>query len=122
MSENVTRRSVLKKLAGIVGGILAMPAARTCKGGGAERARLLPAPAGYDPFQHKWLMALDVDRCIGCGLCVEACCAENGVPEGHWRTWIERYVITKAQAGSGETRGETIVDSPDGGKRPASPG
>ena len=78
---------------------------------------LLPRPAGYDPFKHKWLMALDVDRCIGCGLCVEACCEENSVPEGHWRTWIERYVITKPKPGSGETRGETIVDSPDGGKK-----
>jgi Fe-S-cluster-containing dehydrogenase component len=62
-------------------------------------------------------MALDVDRCIGCGLCVEACCEENEVPEGHFRTWIERYVVTKPKAGSGETRGETMVDSPEGGKK-----
>jgi Fe-S-cluster-containing dehydrogenase component len=117
MSDNVTRRSVLKKLAGIVGGLLAMPAARTCKAGVQNVLASSPAPAGYDPFQHKWLMALDVDRCIGCGRCVEACGAENDVPEGHWRTWIERYVIPKAPTGSGKTRGEAIVDSPDGGKK-----
>src|ERR1019366_9696007 len=117
MSENITRRAVLKNLAGIVGGILAMPAARTCKAGVQNVLASSHAAAGYDPFQHKWLMALDVDRCIGCGLCVKACCEENAVPEGHWRTWIERYVIPKAEAGSGKTRGEAMVDSPDGGKK-----
>jgi Fe-S-cluster-containing dehydrogenase component len=116
MSENITRRGVLKSLAGIVGGILAMPAARTCKAAVQKVFAISPAPKGYDPNQHKWLMALDVDRCIGCGLCVEACCEENSVPQGHFRTWIERYAITQPKAGSGETRGETIVDSPDGGK------
>jgi Fe-S-cluster-containing dehydrogenase component len=117
MSENITRRAVLKNLAGIVGGILAMPAARTCKAGVQNVLASSPAPAGYDPFQHKWLMALDVDRCIGCGRCVEACREENGVPEGHWRTWIERYVIPKAKPGSGKTRGDAIVDSPAGGEK-----
>ena len=33
MSQTVTRRAVLKNLAAIAGGILAMPAARTCKAG-----------------------------------------------------------------------------------------
>ncbi len=116
MSENITRRNVLKNLAGIVGGILTMPAARTCKAAVQNGLASSHAPAGYDPFKHKWLMALDVDRCIGCGLCVEACCEENSVPKGNFRTWIERYVITMPKAGSGDTRGETIVDSPDAGK------
>ena len=117
MSESITRRGVLKNLAAIVGGILALPAARTCKAAVQKGLASSHAPAGYDPFKHKWLMALDVDRCIGCGLCVEACCEENEVPEGHFRTWIERYVVTKPKAGSGETRGETMVDSPEGGKK-----
>lgn len=37
---------------------------------------------------------VDVDKCIGCGNCVEACARENEVPEGYNRTWIERYVAT----------------------------
>lgn len=40
-------------------------------------------------------MGIQVDRCIGCGRCVEACKTENNVPlEPHFvRTWIERYTI-----------------------------
>ena len=115
MSENVTRRNVLKNLAGIVGGILALPAARTCQAAVRNVFATAQAPKGYDPFKHKWLMALDVDRCIGCGFCVEACKAENSVPQDNFRTWIERYVVTRPKPGSGESRGDTFVDSPDGG-------
>ena len=42
MSENITRRGVLKNLAGIVGGILAMPAGRTCKAAVQNVSRHLP--------------------------------------------------------------------------------
>ena len=115
MSENITRRGVLKNLAGIVGGILAMPAGRACKAAVQNVFAIAPAPKGYDPGKHKWLMALDVDKCIGCGMCVEACKAENNVPPNDFRTWIERYVITRPKAGSGESRGETFVDSTNGG-------
>ena len=75
------------------------------------------APKGYDPTQHKWQMALDVNKCIGCGFCAEACKKENNVPEvpHYFRTWIERYIIKKPKPGSAVTRGEVIVDSPNGG-------
>ena len=63
-------------------------------------------------------MAVDVNRCIGCGLCAEACKKENHVPEGpYFRTWVERYIITKPEPGSDAARGETLVDSPNGGMR-----
>jgi Fe-S-cluster-containing dehydrogenase component len=114
--KNMTRRSVLRNLAGIAGGILAMPAAQVCKAAVQNGLASSNAPAGYDPTRHKWLMALDVDRCIGCGMCVEACQKENGVPQDCFRTWIERYVIKKPGPESGNARGETVVDSPDGGK------
>ncbi len=65
--------------------------------------------ASYNPSEHKYAMAVDIEKCIGCGRCVEACKKENNVPldDAHFRTWVERYVITED--------GETLVDSPSGG-------
>jgi len=39
-------------------------------------------------------MGVDVQKCIGCNRCAEACRTENMVPEGRHRTWVERYMIT----------------------------
>lgn len=40
-------------------------------------------------------MGVQVDQCIGCARCMEACKTENEVPTEHVyvRTWVERYVI-----------------------------
>ncbi len=48
------------------------------------------------------------------------------MPSGpYYRTWVERYIITRPDPGAGTARGETLVDSPDGGMRgfgePAAP-
>ena len=64
----------------------------------------------YKIADHWWAMLIDVDKCIGCGNCVRACAAENNVPEGFFRTWIERYMVDD------EHFEDPIVDSPDGGK------
>jgi Fe-S-cluster-containing dehydrogenase component len=40
-------------------------------------------------------MGIQIDRCIGCGMCVDACKTENDVLRVpfFFRTWVERYVI-----------------------------
>jgi tetrathionate reductase subunit B len=117
MKTSHSRRSVLGKLGGALAGLLAAPAARTAKAAVQTVFVASGAPKGYDPAKHKWVMGLDINRCIGCGLCAEACKKENNVPEGpnFFRTWIERYIVKKPAAGSAEARGEVLVDSPNGG-------
>lgn len=68
------------------------------------------AEAPYNPRAHLYAMGINVDRCIGCGRCAEACKAENDVPREpfYFRTWVERYMVS--------AKGETAVDSPDGGR------
>ncbi len=61
----------------------------------------------------KWYgFGVSVDRCIGCGRCMEACKTENDVPREpfYFRTWVERYVIRK----DGETVVKAIEPGPEG--------
>ncbi len=73
-------------------------------GPGAEPAGGTPAKA-YDADSHYYGMGIEVDKCIGCSRCVEACKAENDVPREpfFFRTWIERYDVKR--------NGEVVVES-----------
>jgi tetrathionate reductase subunit B len=116
MKEPVTRRRILGRVSAALAGLLALPVAKAAKAAVQNLLVSPDAPKGYDPTAHKWVMAVDANRCIGCGLCATACKKENHVPDGpYFRTWIERYIITKPKAGTDEARGETIVDAPNGG-------
>ena len=64
----------------------------------------------YKMTDHWWGMLIDIPKCIGCGNCVRACQTENDVPNGYFRTWVERYHV------SDENMTEPEVISPDGGK------
>jgi Fe-S-cluster-containing dehydrogenase component len=112
-----SRRRALSVLGSALAGLLSTPAARASKTAVQKLFVSSQAPKGYDPTKHKWLMVFDVDKCIGCGHCVEACKEENNVPKGssYFRTWIERYIIKKPAPGSASLRGEVLVDSPNGG-------
>ncbi len=118
MKHQVSRRHMFATVGAALGGLLSLTAARTAKAVVQKHFVSSQAPNGYDPTKHKWLMCFDVDRCIGCGLCVEACKTENHVPQGptYFRTWIERYIIEQPKPGLAESRGEVLVDSPNGGR------
>jgi Fe-S-cluster-containing dehydrogenase component len=62
----------------------------------------------YTQTEHWWGMLIDIPKCIGCGNCVRACKTENNVPDGYFRTWVERYHVDDFHI---ET---PAVDSPDG--------
>ncbi len=77
----------------------------------AAKDSAAPAAVGYDADGRHWYgMGVDVDKCIGCNRCVEACKAENGVPDEpfYFRTWVERYSIRS----NGETTVECISTKP----------
>jgi Fe-S-cluster-containing dehydrogenase component len=82
------RRDFLKQLclfissSGIVGGLSA-----------AAWAKIIHKD--YDTAKHNYGMGIDIEKCIGCGRCMEACKTENDVPSVpfYFRTWVERYVI-----------------------------
>ncbi len=57
--------------------------------------------------EHLYAYVIDTRKCIGWGGCVRACKRENNVPDGEFRTWIERYIVLK--------NGGVYVDSPNGG-------
>ena len=48
----------------------------------------------YKMSDHWWGMLIDIPKCIGCGNCVRACATENDVPDGYFRTWVERYHVS----------------------------
>ncbi|MBI4574502.1 MAG: 4Fe-4S dicluster domain-containing protein [candidate division NC10 bacterium] len=105
----MNKRQFLKGLilffpAGGLTGVLASPvrgketsgADKGTEASGAKTTQ--PQSTGaYDPERHNYGMGIEIDKCIGCSRCVEACKAENNVPQEpfFFRTWIERYVITK---------------------------
>jgi Fe-S-cluster-containing dehydrogenase component len=118
----MTRREALRKALALSSGVffygIAVKAATAATAGSKPAAKkasgVLAAlfPDGYDPSLHYYGYGIDVDKCIGCTRCVDACKTENNVSrtEPYFRTWVERYVIRKD--------GEVEVSSPNGGLDP----
>ncbi|MBN1356930.1 4Fe-4S dicluster domain-containing protein [bacterium] len=103
----LSRRNVLKGLAAAPGIILLS----TLKTGPVSGAG--PGDAAGKIKGHLWGYAVDTRKCIGCYACVRACSAENDVPAGFFRTWVERY---RVQADG--TVSVDIPSDPDEGFQP----
>jgi Fe-S-cluster-containing dehydrogenase component len=107
-----TRRRFLLLLAAVAPGVVSAgflwPRDAVSSGPGST-----PDPGTGGPpdagTAHAWAFGVDTTACIGCGRCVGACKAENGVPDvpEYNRTWIERHSVA--------ANGTVFVDSPDGG-------
>ncbi|MBI5528448.1 MAG: 4Fe-4S dicluster domain-containing protein [Deltaproteobacteria bacterium] len=89
----MNRRKFLKAAA------LAVPAAAVP--GLAQKALAAAAVTAYDPTKHLYGMGIEINKCIGCGRCMEACKAENNVPKEpfFFRTWVERYTLKNGHGG-----------------------
>ena len=98
-----SRREFLRTGAAATGGALAVAMFNPFD------AVLIAAEKPDDPNKIWWGYAIDIDKCIGCGRCANACKNENNVPREpfFFRTWIEQYTITND--------GEVKVESPNGG-------
>lgn len=94
-SDGTTRRDLLKLLSA-GGGLLLIDC-------GPVEPEPEVAAGEYDWTKHYWGYAIDTTKCIGCCACMRACRAENDVPKGFFRTWIERYQVM--------ANGEVEVDS-----------
>ena len=99
----VNRRDFLKKSGSVLKGGLFLYTAELL----IPRVVCTDAGLSYDWEKHLYGFVVDTYKCIGCGRCVKACKEENNVPDGFYRTWIERYIITEHE--------EVLVDSPRGG-------
>ncbi|MHB8078149.1 MAG: 4Fe-4S dicluster domain-containing protein [Candidatus Krumholzibacteriia bacterium] len=106
----------------LAGKVLVLTPAAAAVLGRLAEGRAAEAP-DYEMAQHWWAMAIDIEKCIGCGNCVRACKAENDVPHEPdcFRTWVERYHVPV------DDQEHPLVDSPNGGydgfpERPAADG
>jgi len=113
--KKVSRRDFLQKAALASGGCVTFLLLGPGAEGGASTASIGGVPLeDYDWNEHRWAYLVDTTKCIGCGMCVKACKAENLVPDGYVRTWVERYEIGEPSHEKGEKSRNSNVDSPAG--------
>ena len=87
---NSTRRNFIKKSAVTAGTILATSALKPFS------SIIFAANEPEDPGKPWYGIGIDIEKCIGCGMCAKACKLENNVPEEpfYFRSWVEQYRIT----------------------------
>jgi tetrathionate reductase subunit B len=96
------RRKFIKTAFALTGSTIAMSLINPSK-------VLLFAGTPKDTTGPWYGLGIDIEKCIGCGHCADACKTENDVPREpfFFRTWIEQYTI--------KNDGGIVVESPNGG-------
>jgi Fe-S-cluster-containing dehydrogenase component len=104
--ENVKRRRFIRSILYTFGALIAPGILQAEEKIKNTKAWILGE--NYNPNEHHWGMGIDINKCIGCGRCADACKKENNVPDEpfFFRTWVERYRIYEDN--------ETVIDSPNG--------
>lgn len=99
--ENLSRREFLKNSGIFAGGVVMVSLINPFKFVFATKK---PEGSG------KWYgIAIDIEKCIGCGTCARSCKIENNVSKDpfFFRNWVEQYTITNDD--------QIMVSSPNGG-------
>lgn len=97
-----TRRRFIKSAAALTGVMLAAPLTKPFNA-------VIIAAEPVDETGPWYGYGIDIEKCIGCGSCANACKNENEVPREpfYYRTWIEQYTV--------KNDGSVVVESPNGG-------
>jgi len=99
---NETRRNFLRKSAVLAGTLLASSASQPF-------TAMIFAANQPDKSKPWYAIGIDIEKCIGCGMCAKACKSENDVPKEpfYYRSWVEQYIL--------KNDGTLKVESPNGG-------
>ncbi|MFY9150912.1 MAG: 4Fe-4S dicluster domain-containing protein [Prolixibacteraceae bacterium] len=99
---NETRRNFLRRSAALAGTLLATSLSNPF-------AAVIFAANQPDKSKPWYGIGIDIQKCIGCGMCAKACKSENNVPKDpfYYRSWVEQYTI--------KNDGSLKVESPNGG-------
>lgn len=100
---NSSRRKFLRNSAAVAGTILATSALKPFT------AIVFAAVEPEDSTKPLYGFGIDIEKCIGCGMCAKSCKLENNVPQEpfYFRSWVEQYTL--------KNDGTIKVESPNGG-------
>jgi Fe-S-cluster-containing dehydrogenase component len=100
---NSSRRDFLRKSTTVAGTLLATSVLQPFG------AIVFAASEPEDKTKPWYGIGINIEKCIGCGMCAKACKNENNVPKEpfYFRSWVEHYTI--------KNDGTIKVESPNGG-------